>query len=352
MTNDLTLADFDYHLPDDLIAQQPSTQRTASRLLHLDSCGKLHDKTFKDFTRLLRSGDLLIFNNTKVINARLLGKKLSGGRVEVLIERITGTHTAVAHIRSSKAPRAGTALLLENQLTVTVTGRQAALFQLSFPDHVEKLLDQFGKTPLPPYIQRRADAHDLQRYQTVYARKPGAVAAPTAGLHFDQAMLDTLDTLGVQRAFVTLHVGAGTFQPVREQHIRDHVMHAERYLIPPETIHVLRQAKHEQRRIIAVGTTSARTLEAAAEPLSLRGPEASDTQTIAAETQLFITPGYQFQWVDALLTNFHLPQSTLLMMVSALGGMAAIQRAYQHAVAERYRFFSYGDAMFIETPQR
>ncbi len=351
MTKDLTLSDFDYYLPNDLIAQQPPTQRTASRLLHLDSLGKLHDKTFKDFTRLLRPGDVLIFNNTKVINARLVGQKQTGGQVEVLIERITGTHTALAHVRSSKAPRPGTTLLLENQLTVTVEARQEALFELSFTSPVETLLEQYGKTPLPPYIQRQADSHDLQRYQTVYASQPGAVAAPTAGLHFDQAMLDQLDSMGVHRAFVTLHVGAGTFQPVREQNIRNHIMHAERFTIPPDTIQALLLAKQEQRRVIAVGTTSARTLEAAASTLKRLNPEEPISDTIADETQLFITPGYQFQWVDALLTNFHLPQSTLLMMVSALGGMDAIQKAYQHAVADRYRFFSYGDAMFIESPE-
>lgn len=335
------VSDFDYELPPELIAQHPSAERGGSRLLHLDAQGGLHDLRFPDIATLLRPGDLLVFNDTRVIKARLTGHKASGGKVEVLVERITAPRRALAHVRASKSPGPGTVLRLADAFEVQVAGRAGDLFDISFPDDVLALLDAHGATPLPPYIAHAADAQDETRYQTVYAREPGAVAAPTAGLHFDQAMLDRLGAAGVERAFVTLHVGAGTFQPVRVENVADHVMHAEWYTVPQATADAIAQAKARGSRVVAVGTTSARALESAAgQHLPLRATQ--------GDTRLFITPGYRFQVLDALVTNFHLPQSTLLMMVSALAGMEPIRRAYAHAVAQRYRFFSYGDAMFIE----
>ncbi|WP_322996343.1 tRNA preQ1(34) S-adenosylmethionine ribosyltransferase-isomerase QueA [Castellaniella sp.] len=342
---DLDLADFDYPLPPELIAQHPAERRDASRLLHLDGSGDLHDRQFTDLPSLLRAGDLLVFNNTRVIKARLRGHKASGGQVEVLVERITDADRALAHVRASKSPRPGTRLRLgDTPFEVTVLGRQDELFELAFPGPVLELLALHGSVPLPPYISHAADHEDESRYQTVYAEKPGAVAAPTAGLHFDQAMLDHLQAMGVNQAFVTLHVGAGTFQPVRVSHIRDHVMHAERYEVPADTLQKIRETRARGGRVIAVGTTSVRSLEAAAR-------ESDGLQDAQGDTRLFITPGYQFAYVDALITNFHLPQSTLLMLVSALAGIEPIRRAYAHAVQSRYRFFSYGDAMFIEATQ-
>ncbi|MCC2594886.1 tRNA preQ1(34) S-adenosylmethionine ribosyltransferase-isomerase QueA [Pusillimonas sp. MFBS29] len=342
MNPDLELSQFDYELPPELIAQSPAARRTGSRLLHLDSHAGLHDRQFVDLPQLLRPNDLLVFNNTRVIKARLLGRKESGGKVEVLIERITGPNTALAHIKASKSPRPGSKLVLVETFTATVPGRQDELFELEFPERVLDLLDRYGATPLPPYIEHAAEQEDDERYQTVYAREPGAVAAPTAGLHFDQAMLERLTAMGIAQAFVTLHVGAGTFQPVRTQKLEDHIMHAERYSVPPETIALIHATRAAGGRVIAVGTTSVRALESAAQ----HAPQAG---TIEGDTRLFITPGYRYAWVDALLTNFHLPQSTLLMLVSALAGMEPIRRAYAHAVQSRYRFFSYGDAMFIES---
>lgn len=348
----LQLSRFDYHLPEDLIAQEPVADRKGSRLLHLDAAGKLHDLQFTDFVSLLKPGDLLVFNDTRVIKARLTGRKASGGKLEVLVERIIDEHRALAHIRSSRAPRPGTRILLaDDQITAMVTGRQQALFQLEFDRPVLPALEACGTIPLPPYITRPAATHDEQRYQTVYARQPGAVAAPTAGLHFDETMLAQLDPLSVQHAFVTLHVGAGTFQPVREANIQDHTMHAEWYEVPPHTLESVRAARQRGARVIAIGTTSARALESAALQLEQASDNPDTVNTgLRGDTRLFITPGYTFRWVDAMLTNFHLPQSTLLMMVSALAGMEPIRQAYAHAVAGRYRFFSYGDAMFIEPP--
>ncbi|MDS1140655.1 tRNA preQ1(34) S-adenosylmethionine ribosyltransferase-isomerase QueA [Pusillimonas sp. SM2304] len=343
MNPDLELSQFNYELPHELIAQSPAARRTQSRLLHLDRQGGLHDRQFTDLLQLLRPQDLLVFNNTRVIKARLLGQKESGGKVEVLIERVTGSHTALAHIKASKSPKPGSRLILAEAFAVTVPGRQGELFELEFPERVLDLLDRHGATPLPPYIEHAAGQDDDERYQTVYASEPGAVAAPTAGLHFDQDMLAQLADLGVAQAFVTLHVGAGTFQPVRAQKLSDHIMHAERYSVPPETVAQIKAARAAGGRVIAVGTTSVRALESAA-------PHAHEAGVLEGDTRLFITPGYSFAWVDALLTNFHLPQSTLLMLVSALAGMEPIQRAYAHAVQSRYRFFSYGDAMFIESP--
>ena len=346
MEHELDLSQFDYELPSELIAQTPAARRDASRLLHLDAVGRLHDLQFPDLPSLLRAGDLLVFNDTRVIKARLRGHKASGGRVEVLVERITGPRQALAHVRASKSPGAGTRLVLaDGAFEAEVAGREGELFELRFPDRVLDLLERHGAVPLPPYITHAADASDEARYQTVYAKEPGAVAAPTAGLHFDQAMLERLDARGIGRAFVTLHVGAGTFQPVRATRLRDHVMHAERYVVPADTLRRVRETRAAGGRIIAVGTTSVRAIEAAA---AQGGDEDTPRE---GDTRLFITPGYAFACVDALITNFHLPQSTLLMLVSALAGMAPIRRAYAHAVQSRYRFFSYGDAMFIESAQ-
>jgi len=342
----LTLADFDYCLPPELIAQTPAPARSASRLLHLDGAGHLHDRLFADLPTLLRPHDLLVCNDTRVIKARLHGRKASGGRVEVLIERLTGTHQALAHVRASKSPKAGSTLHLADAFDATVQGRQGELFVLDFPAPVLDLLDTHGATPLPPYITHAADAEDESRYQTVYARAPGAVAAPTAGLHFDADLLAQLDAQQVARAFVTLHVGAGTFQPVRVQNLSEHVMHAEWYSVPQATVDAIARARERGGRVIAVGTTSVRALESAAAACSADAPLSAGQ----GETRLFITPGYRYRVIDALITNFHLPQSTLLMLVSALAGMAPIRRAYAHAIARRYRFFSYGDAMFIEPP--
>lgn len=336
-----TLADFDYDLPPELIAQHPSAERAGSRLLHLDAQGNLHDRRFADLGELLRPGDLLVFNDTRVIKARLLGQKATGGRVEVLVERIVAPRRALAHVRASKSPGPGTVLRLADAFEAVVEGRDGDLFELAFPDDVLTLLDAHGATPLPPYITHAPDAGDDARYQTVYAREPGAVAAPTAGLHFDEPMLERLQAMGIGRAFVTLHVGAGTFQPVRVEKIADHVMHAEWYTVPQATADAIGRTRAAGGRVVAVGTTSARALESAA---ALHMP----LRAAQGDTRLFITPGYRFQALDALITNFHLPQSTLLMMVSALAGMGPIRRAYAHAVAQRYRFFSYGDAMFIE----
>ncbi|OZI31409.1 tRNA preQ1(34) S-adenosylmethionine ribosyltransferase-isomerase QueA [Bordetella genomosp. 10] len=343
MSSPLTVADFDYALPPELIAQHPSPERGGSRLLHLDAQGRLHDRVFADLAGLLRPNDLLVFNDTRVIKARLTGHKASGGKVEVLVERIVEADRALAHVRASKSPGPGTVLRLADRFEATVLGREGALFDLRFPGDVLELLQAHGATPLPPYITHAAGAEDDERYQTVYARAPGAVAAPTAGLHFDDAMMRRLDEAGVARAFVTLHVGAGTFKPVQVEKLSDHVMHAEWYTVPQATADAVARARAAGGRVIAVGTTSARALEsAAAQALPLRATQ--------GDTQLFITPGYRFQVLDGLVTNFHLPQSTLLMMISALAGMEPIRRAYAHAVAERYRFFSYGDAMLIESP--
>ncbi len=345
MTDSLDISQFDYELPPELIAQHPAERRDASRLLHLDGAGGLHDRQFIDLPGLLRAGDLLVFNDTRVIKARLRGRKDSGGQVEVLVERITEPRRALAHVRASKSPRPGTRLILaDGAFEAEVLGRRDELFELAFPAPVLELLERHGSVPLPPYITHGADGEDEARYQTVYADKPGAVAAPTAGLHFDLAMLDRLEALGVERAFVTLHVGAGTFQPVRVARISEHVMHAERYCVPAETLRRIRETRARGGRVIAVGTTSVRSLEAPA-------GDGDGEHPCEGDTRLFITPGYRYTNVDALITNFHLPQSTLLMLVSALAGMDPIRRAYAHAVQSRYRFFSYGDAMFIEAAQ-
>lgn len=342
----LCLLDFDYVLPPELIAQTPAATRTSSRMLHIDAAGTLHDTEFAMLAKLLRPHDLLVFNDTRVMQARLLGQKATGGKVEVLIERITAADQALAHVRSSKSPGAGTALRLADAVDVTVLGRSDDLFVLQFNAPVLEVLEQHGALPLPPYITHQPDEQDMQRYQTVYAREPGAVAAPTAGLHFDEAMLAQLDALGVEKTFVTLHVGAGTFQPVRDGDLAKHVMHAEWYTVPESTVQAIARARAAGGRVIAVGTTSVRALESAAKlDPTLNSPQSGDTR-------LFITPGFDYKIVDAMITNFHLPQSTLLMLVSAFIGLDTMKQAYQHAIQERYRFFSYGDAMFLERTTR
>ena len=340
----MQLADFDYHLPEDLIAQHPAAERAGSRLLHLDGrAGAWVDRQFRDLPAQLRAGDVLVFNNTQVIKARLHGHKETGGKIEVLVERVlAGGKRALVNLRASKSPRPGSRLNFTEGVTATMIARAEDLFELEFEGDtgVHEILQRIGEVPLPPYIAHAADGEDESRYQTVYARYPGSVAAPTAGLHFDVAMLDMLQQHGVALAYVTLHVGAGTFQPVRDGDISRHVMHSEWYQVPEETVAAVAAARACGGRVMAVGTTSLRTLEAA----SRSGALIADT----GETQIFITPGYEFRTVDRLLTNFHLPKSTLMMLVSAFAGTDNIQRAYAHAVAERYRFFSYGDAMLLE----
>ncbi len=337
--------DFNFHLPAELIAQYPAEQRTSSRLLYLDSVSnQLQDTIFSDLPRYLRVGDVMVFNDTQVIKARLFGKKASGGKVEVMVERVLDDHHVLAVIRASHAPKPDSKLILVDAIPVTVVAREQEFYTLRFEHKktITELLACYGQLPLPPYITRPATLTDEARYQTVYARNAGAVAAPTAGLHFDIDMIDQLLAMGIIIVYVTLHVGAGTFQPVRVENIADHTMHSETFHIPQATVDAVQQAKMTGGRILAVGTTSLRALEACA---SLH-----QGQLVAGygDTQIFITPGYRFQIVERLLTNFHLPCSTLLMLVSAFAGMENIQRAYHHAVTECYRFFSYGDAMLIE----
>jgi len=329
----LTVDDFDFQLPPELIAQHPARERSGSRLLHVSGT-RLSDLRFADLPSLLTPGDLLVFNDTRVIRARLFGHKESGGQVEVLIERIVDARHALAQVRASK-----------DAFTATVTGRAGAndeFFTLELPegDDFWQLTEAHGRLPLPPYITHAAGSDDESRYQTVFAREPGAVAAPTAGLHFDEAMLTRLHAHGVSTVWLTLHVGAGTFQPVRVTNIAEHRMHAERFEIPQATVDAIAATRARGGRVIAVGTTSLRALESAAQSGELKAG--------AAETEIFITPGYRFRVVDRLITNFHLPKSTLLMLVSAFAGFETIRAAYDHAVAERYRCFSYGDAMLLE----
>jgi len=338
----MKLSDFHYQLDPELIAQQPTASRTGSRLLHVDVAGAaILDKQFADFIDLLKPDDLLVFNNTRVIPARLLGSKASGGKVEVLVERVVNEHEVLAHVRASKSPKPGTRLFVDGGLEIEMLGREGALFQLKFldPESVTTLLERHGHMPLPPYIERGDVAQDRERYQTVYASKPGAVAAPTAGLHFDDAVMAAIKQLGIQTCEVTLHVGAGTFQPVKVDEIEDHHMHSEYLEVDAQTVAAVQATKQRGGRVVAIGTTSVRALESAAAKGQL--------EAFAGDTNIFIYPGYQFRVVDALLTNFHLPESTLLMLVSALAGYDLMKQAYAHAVAEKYRFFSYGDAMFI-----
>lgn len=341
---ELKVSDFNFQLPDELIARYPQQQRSASRLLTVDSNNSLIEhKGFVDVVDLLDPGDLLVFNDTRVIPARLLGEKLSGGKVEVLVERLLDDNRVLAHIGANRAPKPGQQLLLEQALTATMVARHDTLFELKF-EHQEpvlELLESYGHMPLPPYIDRPDEASDKERYQTVYNREPGAVAAPTAGLHFDDEILQRLRQKGVNFAYVTLHVGAGTFQPVRVDEIHQHVMHSEYAKVPAQTCQAITAAKAAGKRVVAVGTTSVRSLESAA---------AASDDLIAPffdDTDIFIYPGYEFQVVDSLITNFHLPESTLIMLVSAFSGRDLIMQAYQQAIDRKYRFFSYGDAMFL-----
>ena len=337
----MRLSDFDYRLPPELIAQHPAPRRAASRLLHLDGrTGAFEDLKFADIERLIAPGDVLVLNDTRVIKARLHGRKDSGGEVEVLVERIVDTTTALAQVRASKSPKPGRAIVFADGVEAEVLGREGEFFRLRFGAEVLRVLEAHGEVPLPPYIAHAGDREDEARYQTVYARTPGAVAAPTAGLHFDEPMLDALRAHGVVIASVTLHVGAGTFQPVRVEELSRHVMHSEWFDIPQATVESIARARRDGKRVAAVGTTTLRALESAAAEAELRAG--------TAETRLFIVPGYRFRIVDRLVTNFHLPRSTLLMLVSAFAGVDNIRRAYAHAIAARYRFFSYGDAMLLE----
>ncbi len=335
-------SDFSFDLPDELIAQQPTAERNGSRLLCLEpNSGQIQDKKFTDFSTLLNKGDLLVFNNTRVIPARLLAHKATGGKVEILIERVINHQEVLANIRASKSPKPGSKIILENGIEVEMLERQGALFKLGFPDEKNAMavIDSVGHMPLPPYISRDDNQVDQERYQTVYASKLGAVAAPTAGLHFDANLLEKIKQQGIEIAEVTLHVGAGTYQPVRTDDIREHEMHSEYLEVSEATVDAIRATKARGGRVIAVGTTSVRSLETAARSGTL--------EVYAGETDIFIYPGYQFQVVDAILTNFHLSESTLLMLVSAFAGREFILQAYQHAIDEKYRFFSYGDAMFL-----
>ncbi|MCG6865106.1 MAG: tRNA preQ1(34) S-adenosylmethionine ribosyltransferase-isomerase QueA [Thiogranum sp.] len=342
----MQLGDFDYPLPERLIADHPVQPRSHSRLLELAAHGALRDRRMTDFPDLVEPGDLLVFNDTRVIPARLFGHKDSGGKVEVLVERLLDERRMLAHVRASKAPRPGSRLRLGTPaLEVEVGGRRDDLFELEFGGEVPvlELLERYGHVPLPPYIQRPDEQADRDDYQTLWAEHPGAVAAPTAGLHFDQELIDALRARGVESAYVTLHVGAGTFQPVRAGRLEDHVMHAEQVQVNAAVCAAVAATRARGGRVVAVGTTVVRSLESAA-----RGGE---LQPYCGDTRLFITPGYDFRVVDALLTNFHLPQSTLLMLVCAFAGYQPVMAAYRHAIAQQYRFFSYGDAMFLRRRQ-
>jgi S-adenosylmethionine:tRNA ribosyltransferase-isomerase len=327
----MRVSEFDYVLPAGLIAQHPAARRSASRLLHLQADGTLSNLSFEDLPRLVDERDTLVLNDTRVIKARLFGAKPSGGRVEIFVERVLGAREALALMRAGHSPRNGTEVMI-GEATATVEGREGDLYRVRFSVDIEPLLERYGSVPLPPYITHTPDDKDAERYQTVYASRPGAVAAPTAGLHFDAAMLERIRGRSARIATLTLHVGFGTFQPPRVEEVEAHRMHRERYSIPDETLHAL-----AGRRVLAVGTTSLRALESAAA-----------TGATSGETDLFIYPGYEFQVVDRLLTNFHLPKSTLLMLVCAFAGRDKVMRAYQHAVDAGYRFFSYGDVMLIE----
>ena len=343
----MQVSDFNFSLPDELIARYPKADRRSSRLLQLNgNSGELVDKQFADILDLVEAGDLMVFNNTRVIPARMYGQKASGGKIEVLVERVISEHSVLAHVRSSKSPKVGAQLILEGTVNAEMIARHDALFELKFLDerHVLEVLEDIGHMPLPPYIDRPDEDSDKERYQTVYNEKPGAVAAPTAGLHFDEALLAELAKKGVSTAFVTLHVGAGTFQPVRVDNILDHHMHSEYAEVSEEVVTKIAETKASGGRVIAVGTTSVRSLESAAQATMAKGLPLAP---FFDDTEIFIYPGYEFQLVDAMVTNFHLPESTLIMLLSAFAGYDHVMPAYQHAIAEKYRFFSYGDAMFV-----
>jgi S-adenosylmethionine:tRNA ribosyltransferase-isomerase len=337
-----TLSDFDFALPPELVAQHPAAERSASRLLDGRASAPV-DRVFRELPGLLGAGDLLVFNDTKVIKARLFGAKSSGGHVEALVERVLPGHEVLAHLRASKSPKPGTVVRFAEAFDAEVLGRggpDGGLFHLRFPEEPLMLLERHGHVPLPPYITHADTADDARRYQTVFADKPGAVAAPTAALHFDEAVLAALRERGVGTARVTLHVGAGTFQPVRTENLAEHKMHSEWFEVPESTVQAIRAAKGAHRKVVAVGTTTLRALESAA-----RGGE---LEAGARDTDIFITPGFDFRVVDVLVTNFHLPKSTLMMLVSAFAGHAQVMALYRHAIERRYRFFSYGDAMLLE----
>jgi S-adenosylmethionine:tRNA ribosyltransferase-isomerase len=338
--------DFAYDLPPELIAQTPLAERSASRLLVMDRqpSGALHDYSMRDFPGLLRAGDLLVFNDTRVIAARLMGTKASGGRVELFLERVLEPSEALVQLRASKPIREGLEIVTAGG-AVRVLGRQDDLWRVGFPGSALEFFERWGEIPLPPYIRRAADANDRERYQSIFARERGAVAAPTASLHFDSELIQQIEAHGVSRSFVTLHVGAGTFQPLRTDDLDSHVMHAERVSVSAETCRAIERTRAAGKRVVAVGTTVVRALESAA--ICGPGRACLPAEGWSGETRLFIRPGFQFKVVDALLTNFHLPESTLLMLVSAFAGREAVLAAYSHAVRERYRFFSYGDAMFL-----
>ena len=338
-----SLSDFDFHLPPERIAQFPLPDRSASRLLHVD--GKtLHDRQFTDILDQLQAGDLLVMNNTRVLKARFFGVKDSGGKVEALVERVLDTRTVLAQVRASKSPGPGVKIRLADAFDVTVGERAGEFYTLHFDADVFDLIEQYGRLPLPPYIEHAPGEVDETRYQTVFNKVPGAVAAPTAGLHFDEALLQKLKDKGVKFAYVTLHVGAGTFQPVRTENLAEHKMHTEWYTMPQETVDAVRETRAAGRDVVAVGTTSLRALESAS--------QSGNLEAGSGDTNLFITPGYKFKTVTRLITNFHLPKSTLLMLVSAFAGFTEIRHAYQHAIANEYRFFSYGDAMLLTTHNR
>ena len=340
----MLVKEFSFELPEQLIASQPQAERSASRLLVMNrQSGELQHHIFKDILQLLNPGDLLVFNNTRVIPARLYGEKSSGGKVEVLVERLLEGQRLLAHIRASKAPKAGTELLLENSAKVIMQQRHDTLFELELlgDEPVLAMLERLGHMPLPPYIARPDTEEDKARYQTVYNQKPGAVAAPTAGLHFDQPLLDQLQAKGIEFAYVTLHVGAGTFQPVRVDSILEHKMHAEYIEVDQAVVDAVAACKARGNKVVAVGTTSVRSLESAAKQ------HGGELKPYSGDTQIFIYPGYQFKVIDSLITNFHLPESTLIMLVSAFSTREYVLNAYQTAIAEQYRFYSYGDAMFI-----
>ncbi|MBF8999152.1 MULTISPECIES: tRNA preQ1(34) S-adenosylmethionine ribosyltransferase-isomerase QueA [Vibrio] len=343
------VSDFHFDLPNELIARYPTEERTASRLLQLNgNDGELVDGTFKDVLDIVKPGDLLVFNNTRVIPARMFGRKASGGKLEVLVERMIDEHSILAHVRCSKPPKPGTELYLgeNDEYQAEMVARHDALFEIRFTSDkaVLEILNAIGHMPLPPYIDRPDDDADKERYQTVYNEKPGAVAAPTAGLHFDKPLLEQIQAKGVELAYVTLHVGAGTFQPVRVEDVENHHMHSEYVEVPQEVVDAIAATRKQGGRVIAVGTTSVRSLESAAQDALKNGTE---LVPFFGDTEIFIYPGYEYQLVDALITNFHLPESTLIMLVSAFAGYEHTMAAYRHAVQERYRFFSYGDAMFI-----
>lgn len=349
-----SITDFDYDLPAALIAQQPAPERSASRLLDARD-PVLVDRVFRDLPELLQPGDLLVFNDTQVIKARLFGHKVSGGAVELLVERVLADNEVIAHLRASKKPALGATLQMQGGFGATLLGRWpdagGGLFRLRLSDDPDALMRAHGHVPLPPYIHHTDDADDERRYQTVFARVPGSVAAPTAALHFDVPLLAALDARGVQRAHVTLHVGAGTFAPVKGEDIAAHPMHSERFEVPSATLAAIARTRAAGGRVVAVGTTTVRTLETVAQRLDPQAGHDGVWPALRGETDIFITPGHRFAWVDLLITNFHLPRSTLLMLVSAFAGMEPIRAAYAHAVAERYRFFSYGDAMLLQLQQ-